>query len=120
MSMPSSPKPGRLASTWSIPMIWPPVTATTDPPALFVPKPGSCDPQTLLAEVVVRCVAPGSGEFNDSSKSCSAHVDVAGVGGKQAVATVGTPLAIGLPGALERPRTRGRLPLASSDRTSRR
>ena len=33
-SMPSSPKPWRLASTWSIPMIWPPATATTDPAAL--------------------------------------------------------------------------------------
>ena len=43
------------------------------------------------------------------------HVDVAGIGGQQAVATVGTPLAIGLPVALERPHTRGRLELASTD-----
>ena len=34
------------------------------------------------------------------------HVDVAGIGGEQAVAMVGTPLAIGLPVALERPLTR--------------
>ena len=38
-----------------------------------------------------------------------------GIGGQQAVAAVGTPLAIGLPVALERPLTRGRLELASTD-----
>lgn len=43
------------------------------------------------------------------------HVDVAGLGGQQAVAAVGTPLAIGLPVALERPHARGRLLLTSSD-----
>jgi choline dehydrogenase len=43
------------------------------------------------------------------------HVDVAGIGGQQAVAAVGTPLAIGLPVALERPHARGRLLLASTD-----
>ena len=43
------------------------------------------------------------------------HVDVAGIGGEQAVATVGAPLAIGLPVALERPHARGRLDLASTD-----
>ena len=42
-------------------------------------------------------------------------VDVAGLGGQQAVAAVGTPLAIGLPVALERPHARGRLELASTD-----
>ena len=43
------------------------------------------------------------------------HIDVAGIGGQQAVAAVGTPLAIGLPVALERPHARGRLELASTD-----
>jgi choline dehydrogenase len=43
------------------------------------------------------------------------HVDVAAIGGERAVATVGTPLAIGLPVALERPHARGRLELASTD-----
>ena len=43
------------------------------------------------------------------------HVDVASLGGKQAVAAVGTPLAIGLPVALERPHARGHLSLASRD-----
>jgi choline dehydrogenase len=43
------------------------------------------------------------------------HVDVAAIGGQQAVAPAGTPLAIGLPVALERPHTRGRLQLASAD-----
>jgi choline dehydrogenase len=80
---------------------------------LLVPKPGSCDPETPLAQVVLRYTAPGSGEFNDMQQVMFSHVDVAGIGGEQAVATVGTPLAIGLPVALERPLTRGRLLLAS-------
>ena len=70
---------------------------------LLVPKPGSCDPDTPLAQVVLRYTAPGSGEFNDMQQVMFSHVDVAGIGGEQAVATVGTPLAIGLPVALERP-----------------
>jgi choline dehydrogenase len=82
---------------------------------LLVPKPGSCDPQTPLAQVVLRYTAPGSGEFNDMQQVVFSHVDVAGIGGRQAVAAVGTPLAIGLPVALERPHARGRLELASTD-----
>jgi choline dehydrogenase len=82
---------------------------------LLVPKPGSCDPQSPLAQVVLRYTAPGSGEFNDMQQVIFSHVDVAGIGGEHAVATVGTPLAIGLPVALERPHARGRLELASTD-----
>ena len=82
---------------------------------LLVPEPGSCDPQTPLAQVVLRYTAPGSDEFNDMQQVMFSHVDVAGIGGEQAVAAVGTPLAIGLPVALERPRTRGRVRLASAD-----
>jgi len=43
------------------------------------------------------------------------HVDVAGIGGQQAVAAVGAAQAIGLPVALERPRARGRVSVASPD-----
>ena len=82
---------------------------------LLVPRPGSCDPQTPLAQVVVRYTAAASAEFNDMQQVIFSHVDVAGIGGQQAVAAVGAPLAIGLPVALERPRSRGRLLLASSD-----
>ena len=82
---------------------------------LLVPRPGSCDPQTPLAQVVVRYTAPGSDEINDMQLVMFSHVDVAGIGGQQAVATVGTPLAIGLPVALERPLARGRLSLASTE-----
>src|SRR5207247_4239864 len=82
---------------------------------LLVPKPGSCDPQSPLAQVVLRYTAPGSSEFNDMQQVMFSHVDVAGIGGQQAVAAVGTPLAIGLPVALERPRALGRLGLASTD-----
>jgi choline dehydrogenase len=32
---------------------------------LLVPKPGSCDLDTPLAQVVVRYTAPGSGEFDN-------------------------------------------------------
>ena len=82
---------------------------------LLVPRPGSCDPQTPLAQVVLRYTAPGSGEFNDMQQVVFSHVDVAGIGGQQAVAAIGTPLAIGLPVALERPHARGRLELASTN-----
>ncbi|HEX6520527.1 MAG TPA: GMC family oxidoreductase N-terminal domain-containing protein [Streptosporangiaceae bacterium] len=82
---------------------------------LLVPKPGSCDPESPLAQVVLRYTAPASDEFNDMQQVMFSHVDVARMSGRQAAAAVGTPLAIGLPVALERPRTRGRLLLASSD-----
>jgi choline dehydrogenase len=80
-----------------------------------VPQPGSCDPDTPLAQVVLRYTAPGSGEFNDMQQVMFSHVDVAGTGGQQAAAAAGTPLAIGLPVALERPRARGHLELASTN-----
>jgi len=82
---------------------------------LLIPEPGSCDPNTPLAQVVLRYTAPGSAEFNDMQQVIFSHVDVAAFGGDQAIATVGTPLAIGLPVALERPRTRGHLQLTSTD-----
>ena len=82
---------------------------------LLVPKPGSCDPETPLAQVVVRYTAPGSNEFNDMQQVIFSHVDLARIGGEQAVRAVGAPLAIGLPVALERPLARGRVSLASRD-----
>ena len=82
---------------------------------LLVPRPGSCDPETPLAQVVLRYTAPGSAEFNDMQLVMFSHVDVAGIGGPQAMAMLGTPLAIGLPVALERPLARGRLSIASAD-----
>ena len=47
---------------------------------LLVPKPGSCDLGTPLAQVVVRYTAPGSGELNDMQQVVFSHVDVAGIG----------------------------------------
>jgi choline dehydrogenase len=82
---------------------------------LLVPRPGSCDPQSPLAQVVLRYTAPDSDEFNDMQQVIFSHVDVAALGGQQALAAVGAPLAIGLPVALERPRARGRVSLASRD-----
>ena len=82
---------------------------------LLVPRPGSCELESPLAQVVLRYTAPGSREFNDMQQVIFSHVDVAGIGGEKAVATIGTPLAIGLPVALERPLARGRVSLASPD-----
>ena len=82
---------------------------------LLVPKPGSCDPETPLAQVVLRYTAPGSNEFNDMQQVIFSHVDLARIGGEQAVKAAGAPLVIGLPVALERPLSRGRLSLASRD-----
>jgi choline dehydrogenase len=82
---------------------------------LLVPNPGNCNPETPLAQMVLRYTAAGSGEFNDMQQVIFSHVDVAALGGPEAVAAVGAPLAIGLPVALERPHARGRLLLASTD-----
>jgi choline dehydrogenase len=82
---------------------------------LLVPKAGSCELETPLAQVVLRYTAPGSDEFNDMQQVLFSHVEVASLGGERAVAAVGTPLAIGLPVALERPNARGHLSLASRD-----
>ena len=82
---------------------------------LLVPKSGSCDLETPLAQVVLRYTARGSNEFNDMQQVVFSHVDLARMGGGQAVKAVGALLAIGLPVALERPLSRGRLSLASRD-----
>jgi choline dehydrogenase len=82
---------------------------------LLVPRPGSCDLETPLAQMVLRYTAPGSAEYNDMQLVMFSHVDVAGIGGPQAVETFGTPLAIGLPVALERPLARGRVSLAGTE-----
>jgi choline dehydrogenase len=68
-----------------------------------------------LAQIVVRYTAPGSEWFNDMQLVMFSHVDVAGIGGEEAVTRVGAPVAIGLSTALERPRSRGRVSLASAD-----
>jgi choline dehydrogenase len=82
---------------------------------LLVPKPGSCDIETPLMQVVLRYTAPGSDEFNDMQQVMFSHLDVARLGGEAAAAMVGTPLAIALPVALERPLSRGCLSLVSAD-----
>jgi choline dehydrogenase len=82
---------------------------------LLVPRAGSCEVETPLAQVVLRYSAPASDEFNDMQQVLFSHVDVASLGGERAVAAVGTPLAIGLPVALERPHARGHVSLASPD-----
>jgi choline dehydrogenase-like flavoprotein len=80
---------------------------------LLIPKAGSCDLETPLAQVVLRYTAPGSEEFNDMQQVIFSHVDVRRLGGDEAMAAIGAPLAIGLPVALERPLSRGRLSLTS-------
>jgi hypothetical protein len=50
----------------------------SDPPVtrlLLVPKRGSCDFETPLAQVVLRYTAPGSDEFNDMQQVIFSHVD---------------------------------------------
>jgi len=81
----------------------------------LVPRPGSSDREEPLAQVVVRYTAPGSDEFNDMQLVMFSHVDVAGIGGEEMVASVGAPVVIGLPTALERPFSRGRVALTSAD-----
>jgi choline dehydrogenase len=82
---------------------------------LLVPRPGSSDLEMPLAQVVVRYTAPASNEFNDMQLVMFSHVDVAGIGGEEAAARVGAPVVIGLPTALERPFSRGRVTITSTD-----
>jgi choline dehydrogenase len=82
---------------------------------LLVPRPGRSSLEMPLAQIVVRYTAPESDEFNDMQLVMFSHVDVAGIGGEEAVARVGAPVVIGLPTALERPLSRGRLSLAGAD-----
>ena len=84
---------------------------------LLVPKPGSSDLEMPLAQIVLRYTARPPSEFNDMQLVMFSHVDVAGIGGEEAVAKVGAPVVIGLPTALERPLSRGRLTLAGADPT---
>ena len=58
--------------------------------------------------MVLRYTAPGSAEFNDMQRVVLSHVDVAGVGGEQAVATVGPRSRSGYPS-----RSNGRAPAAA-------
>jgi hypothetical protein len=78
------------------------------PTAARAERPGSSDLEMPLAQVVVRYTAPASAEFNDMQLVMFSHVDVAGIGGEEAVARGGAPVAIGLPrrwsGAFPRPR----------------
>ena len=73
-------------------------------------KPGSCDPQTARSRRW-SCATrlPARTSSTTCSRSCSATSTWLAIGGQQAVAAVGAPLAIGLPVALERPHARGRL-----------
>jgi len=82
---------------------------------LLVPKPGSSDLEMPLAQIVLRYTARPPSEFNDMQLVMFSHVDVAGIGGEEAVAKVGAPVVIGLPTALERPLSRGQLSLVSAD-----
>jgi choline dehydrogenase len=84
---------------------------------LLVPRRGSSDLEMPLAQIVVRYTAPASDEFNDMQLVMFSHVDVAGIGGEEAVARVGAPVVIGMPTALERPLSRGRITLTSADPT---
>jgi choline dehydrogenase len=84
---------------------------------LLVPRPGSSDLEMPLVQIVVRYTATASAEFNDMQLVMFSHVDVAGIGGADALASVGAPLVIGLPAALERPLSRGRVTITSADPT---
>jgi choline dehydrogenase len=84
---------------------------------LLVPRPGSSDLRMPLAQVVLRYTAPGSDEVNDMQLVMFSHVDVAGIGGETAVANIGVPVVIGMPAALERPLSRGRVTLTSAEPT---
>jgi choline dehydrogenase len=82
---------------------------------LAVAKHGVFDPEAPLLHVILRYTAPGSDESNDMQVYI-AQLDPANVpGAEEVVAMAGSSELIALAPALQRPRSRGRLSLASAD-----
>lgn len=80
----------------------------------LAPKPGAWDFANPQLQVFLRYTASGSDEFNDMQIYAANHFDVAPLD-PQAVAMIGAPVVIGFGASLQRPRSRGRLTLQSTD-----
>ena len=81
----------------------------------LVPKPGMLDLKEPFIQVILRFTAPGSADVNDMQLYMISHQEVAPLAGEAAAALVGASVAFGIGASLQRPRSRGRLTLTSTD-----
>ena len=80
---------------------------------MFVPKPGVYDPKIPFTQAFVRYTATGSTERNDMQLYITNGFDFSAV--PELVAVTGSPIVFTFTVSLQRPRSRGRLTLASTD-----
>ena len=78
------------------------------------PKPGVCDLNTPSVQMILRTTAAGSDEFNDMQIFAVNQLDMAGLNASLGE-EYGTTVFPRLVASLQRPRSRGRLTLASPD-----
>ncbi len=79
----------------------------------YVPKSGVCDRAHPVVQIGVRCAAPGSDEPNDMQLVMISQADLTEIPAMMAL--VGAPMVFSILAALQRPRSRGRLTLTSTD-----
>jgi choline dehydrogenase len=82
---------------------------------MYVPKPGVYSPEIPFSQVFIRYAATGSAERNDMQLYITNGLDFTAV--PELVAITGSPFVFTFTPSLQRPRSRGRLALASADPT---
>ena len=79
----------------------------------LVPRPGVCQKTQPVVQVGIRYTAPDSGEWNDMQLYMISQADLTEI--PAVMALVGAPMIFAVGVALQRPRSRGRVSLMSSD-----
>ncbi|HTE87257.1 MAG TPA: GMC oxidoreductase [Dehalococcoidia bacterium] len=83
-------------------------------PVVIIPRDGVCDTHNPFAQTMVRYTAPGSDQFNDMQLILLNHSDLS-VRQPQMAEALGMPVVMSCSTLLQRPRSAGRLSLASVD-----
>ena len=81
---------------------------------MLLPKPGVCDMNTPSVQTILRTTTPGSDEFNDLQIFAVNQLDMSGLN-PALVADLGTSVFPRIVASLQRPLSRGRLTLTSTD-----
>ncbi len=81
---------------------------------MLIPKPGICDKNTPSVQMVLRTTTPGSDEFNDLQIFAVNQLDMSGFD-PELVQKLGTSLFTRVVASLQRPLSKGRLSLTSTD-----
>jgi choline dehydrogenase len=82
---------------------------------MYVPKPGVYSPELPFSQVFIRYTATGSAERNDMQLYITNGLDFTAV--PELVEVTGSPIVFTFTPSLQRPRSRGKLTLASADPT---